>query len=91
MSEFATSCAVEAQAFAVQVGRAEKEPSLWQVTEPDPEYPALQVTETTAPVQGLVVDDHDFIGVLDQLVDGQSGVVGLNDSIGHLGRHHELR
>ncbi len=37
------------QSFAVQVGRAEKEPSLWQVTSPDPEYPALQVTETTAP------------------------------------------
>mmetsp|Transcript_21139 Transcript_21139/g.29810 ORF Transcript_21139/g.29810 Transcript_21139/m.29810 type:complete len:311 (+) Transcript_21139:547-1479(+) len=36
-------------------------------------------------VQGLVVDNHDFVGVLDELVDGQGGVVGLNDGVGHLG------
>ena len=37
-------------------------------------------------VQGLVVNAHDLIGVLDELMDGQGGVVGLNDSVGHLGR-----
>ena len=36
-------------------------------------------------VEGLVVNDHALVGVFDQLMDGQSGVVGLNDSIRHLG------
>mmetsp|Transcript_9909 Transcript_9909/g.24689 ORF Transcript_9909/g.24689 Transcript_9909/m.24689 type:complete len:545 (-) Transcript_9909:49-1683(-) len=35
-------------------------------------------------VQGLVVDHHDLVRVLDQLVDGQGGVVGLHDDVGHL-------
>eukprot|EP01084_Bolivina_argentea_P311568 539346_1 len=36
-------------------------------------------------VQGLVVDAHGLIGVLNQLMDGQGGVVGLNHGVGHLG------
>ena len=36
-------------------------------------------------VQGLVVEDHDLVGVLDQLVDGERGVVRLDDGVGHLG------
>ena len=40
-------------------------------------------------VQGLVVDDHALISVLDQLMDGKGGVVGLNDSVGHLGGGHD--
>lgn len=36
-------------------------------------------------VEGLVIDDHALIGVLDQLVDGEGGVVWLNDGIGDLG------
>lgn len=37
-------------------------------------------------IQSLVIDDHNLIGVLNQLVDTQGGVVGLNDGIRHLGR-----
>jgi len=36
-------------------------------------------------VQSLVVDDHALIGVLDELMDGQSGVVGFDNGVGHLG------
>ena len=36
-------------------------------------------------VQGLVVDNHDLIGVLNELVHGEGGVVGLDDGVGHLG------
>ena len=36
-------------------------------------------------VQSLVVDAHGLVGVLDQLVDGQRGVVRLDDGVGHLG------
>ena len=39
-------------------------------------------------VQSLVVDAVSFVSVLDQLVDGQSGVVGLHHGVGHLGRRH---
>ena len=35
-------------------------------------------------VQGLVINAHDLIGVLDELMDGKSGVVWLNDGIRHL-------
>jgi hypothetical protein len=35
-------------------------------------------------VQGFVVKDHNFIGVLNKLVHGKSGVVWLNDGIRHL-------
>ena len=37
-------------------------------------------------VKGLVVDDHALVGVFDQLMHRQGGVVGLNDRVGHLGR-----
>ncbi len=40
-------------------------------------------------VQGLVVDAHGLVGVLDQLVDGESGVVGLDDGVGHLGGRND--
>ena len=36
-------------------------------------------------VEGLVVNAERLIGVLDKLMDGEGGVVGLNDSVGHLG------
>ena len=40
-------------------------------------------------VQGLVVHDHALVGVLHELVDGQGGVVGLDDGVRHLGgREH---
>ncbi len=40
-------------------------------------------------VQGLVIDAHDLIGVLDELMHGEGGVVWLNDGIGHLGGWHD--
>merc|ERR1711988_1646622 len=40
-------------------------------------------------VQSLVVNAHDLIGVLDELMHGKGGVVGLNDGIGHLGGRHD--
>jgi len=36
-------------------------------------------------VQSLVVNAEHFVGVLNKLVNGQGGVVGLNNGIGHLG------
>jgi hypothetical protein len=36
-------------------------------------------------VEGLVIDTEGLVGVLDQLVDGESGIVGLNDGVGDLG------
>merc|ERR1712010_196500 len=39
-------------------------------------------------VEGLVVNAHDIIGVLDELMDGKGGVVWLDDSVRHLGRWH---
>merc|ERR1719174_386501 len=36
-------------------------------------------------VQGFVVQYHNFVGVLHKLVHGKSGVVGFNNSVGHLG------
>ena len=35
-------------------------------------------------VEGLVINAHDIIGVLDELMDGKGGVVWLNDGIRHL-------
>ena len=35
-------------------------------------------------VESLVVDAKRFVCVLDQLMDGQGGVVGLNDGVGDL-------
>ena len=43
-------------------------------------------------VQGLVVDAEGLIGVLDELMDREGGVVGLDHCVGHLGRgHHRER
>merc|ERR1711990_921913 len=36
-------------------------------------------------VEGLVINDHALIGVLDELMDREGGVVGLNDGVGDLG------
>jgi len=48
-------------------------------------------------VESLVINAEGFIGVLNQLVDGESGVVGLNNGVGNLrggndgkGRHHAV-
>ena len=40
-------------------------------------------------VESLVVDAVGLVGVLDQLVDGEGGVVGLDDGVGDLGRGHD--
>ena len=32
-------------------------------------------------VKGLVIDDHDFVRILDQLMDRKGGVVWLNDGV----------
>merc|ERR1712036_140371 len=40
-------------------------------------------------VEGLVVNAHPMIGVLDELMHGEGGVVGLDDSVGHLGGWHD--
>ncbi|BAS81863.1 Os03g0105633, partial [Oryza sativa Japonica Group] len=37
-------------------------------------------------VEGLVVEHHALVGVLDELVDGEGGVVGLHHGVGDLGR-----
>jgi len=37
-------------------------------------------------VEGLVIDDLDLIGVLDELMHGEGGVVWLNNGVGHLWR-----
>jgi hypothetical protein len=49
-------------------------------------------------IEGLVIKGEALIGVLDKLVNGKSGVVGLDDGIGHLGGgndgvggHHTVR
>ncbi|BAS85603.1 Os03g0661250, partial [Oryza sativa Japonica Group] len=49
-------------------------------------------------VEGLVVEDHALVGVLDELVHGQRRVVGLHHGVRHLGRrehgegqHHAVR
>jgi len=48
-------------------------------------------------IKSFVVNDHDFISVFDQLVDGKGGVVRLNDGVGDLwrwedgeGAHHSV-
>merc|ERR1719272_1429605 len=40
-------------------------------------------------VEGLVVDAHNLIGVLNELMHGEGGVVGLNDGVGDLGGWHD--
>jgi hypothetical protein len=37
-------------------------------------------------VEGFVIDDLDFIGIFDQLMDGEGSVVGFNDGIRDFGR-----
>jgi len=36
-------------------------------------------------IQGFVVNDHTFIGVFDQLMDREGGIVGFDDGVGHFG------
>jgi len=48
----------------------------------------LEGTEADV-VQGLVVEAHALIGILDQLVNGEGGVVRLDNSVGHLRRWHD--
>jgi hypothetical protein len=40
-------------------------------------------------VKGFVINAHDLIGVFDELMDREGGVVWLNDGIGHLGGWHD--
>merc|ERR1719275_182238 len=40
-------------------------------------------------IKSLVIDAHDIIGVLDELMDGEGGVVWLDDGIRHLGGWHD--
>ena len=40
-------------------------------------------------VKSLVINAHDLIGVLDELMHGKGGVVWLNDGIRHLGGWHD--
>jgi len=40
-------------------------------------------------VKGFVINAHDLIGVLDELMHGEGGVVWLNDGIRHLGGWHD--
>jgi len=40
-------------------------------------------------VEGLVVNAHDLVGVLNELMHGEGGVVGLNDGVGDLGGWHD--
>merc|ERR1712205_210289 len=47
----------------------------------------LEGTEADV-VQGLVVKAHALVSVLHKLVDGEGGVVRLDDSVGHLGGWH---
>ena len=37
-------------------------------------------------IEGFVVNDHALIGVFNQLMDREGGVVGLNDCVRDLGR-----
>ena len=40
-------------------------------------------------VESFVINAHNLISVFDQLMDGEGGVVWLNDGIGHLWRWHD--
>merc|ERR1711935_219528 len=48
----------------------------------------LEGTEADV-VQGLVVKAHALVGVLNELVHGEGGVVRLDNSVGHLRRWHD--
>lgn len=48
-------------------------------------------------VEGFIVEDHALVSVLDELVDGEGGVVGLDHGVGDLrgrengeGEHHSV-
>ena len=40
-------------------------------------------------VEGLVINAHNLIGVLNKLMDGEGGVVGFDDGVGDLGGGHD--
>mmetsp|Transcript_78078 Transcript_78078/g.155161 ORF Transcript_78078/g.155161 Transcript_78078/m.155161 type:complete len:543 (+) Transcript_78078:117-1745(+) len=40
-------------------------------------------------IEGLVVEEERLVRVLDELVHGEHAVVGLDDSVGHLGRRED--
>merc|ERR1711898_5144 len=40
-------------------------------------------------VEGLVVNAHNLVGVLDELMDGEGSVVGLNNGVRDLGGRHD--
>lgn len=49
-------------------------------------------------IEGLIVKDHALISIFNQLVDGESGIVGLNHCVRDLrggknreGHHHSIR
>ena len=42
-------------------------------------------------IQSLVVDAVCLVSVLDELMDGEGGVVRLNDSVRHLNTQRKLR
>merc|ERR1711966_108213 len=48
----------------------------------------LEGTEADV-IESLVIHAHTLVGVLDQLVDGEGGVVWLDDGVGHLGGWHD--
>ena len=39
-------------------------------------------------IKGFIVNAEGLVSVHNQLVDGQGGIVGLNNSVGNLGRRH---
>ena len=39
-------------------------------------------------IQGFIVNAEGLISIFDQLMNGEGGVVGLDNSVGHLGRRH---
>jgi hypothetical protein len=39
-------------------------------------------------IQGLVIENHTFIGILHELMNRESGVVRLHNSVGNLGRRN---
>jgi hypothetical protein len=50
----------------------------------------LQSSETDV-VKGFVVNYHALISILNQLMDRKSSVVGLNNSVGDLGRGNDRK
>lgn len=48
----------------------------------------LQSSETDI-IKSFIIDDHGFIGVFNQLMDGKSAVVWFNDSIRYLGGRND--